>query len=73
MSFDEIDMKFGLVQGGGDIYELLYSYPIVLSNGEMVPLSELADVQPQAGFEQIRHYQGRRVVTVLADVVGKGQ
>lgn len=65
---EDVLLRLSLPELGSDIIDVLYSYPIELPSGGRVALSALVDLQKKAGFEQVRHYQGKRVVNVLADV-----
>jgi heavy metal efflux system protein len=47
------------------------SLPVVMSAGDMVPISQLASIEQREGPAQIAHQQGDRVFTVQTNVRGR--
>ena len=67
----EVEVRVLLSQEERDTLAGLETFPIVLPNGETVPLSNLAVLSSKRGFDTLRHTNGLLAVTVLADVDDK--
>ncbi len=65
---DDVVLRLSLPEYDSDLLEVLYTYPIQLEGGGRIALSSLVNFDKVAGFDQVRHYQGNRVINVLADV-----
>ncbi len=64
----EVEVRVLLSQAERDTLAGLETFPIVLPNGETVPLSNLAILSNKRGFDTLRHNNGLLAITVLADV-----
>ena len=65
---DEMDIVIRLAESHRDAIEDVASLTVSNSDGDQIPLTEIADVQIRRGWGSIRHVDGNRVVTVTADV-----
>ena len=65
---DEYDIIVRLSEGGRDTVEDLGNLQITTMFGDMIYLSELADLEVRRAFGSIRHIDGEPVVTVSSDV-----
>ncbi|GLS82047.1 efflux RND transporter permease subunit [Paraferrimonas haliotis] len=62
----EIDVRLNKEQAGS-LAELA-NFPIILPNGEQIPLSAIANIDHQRSFVRIQRIDGLRSVSVMADV-----
>ncbi len=65
---DEMDIVIRLAEGNRDSIEDVANLTVSNSDGDQIPLTEIADMQVRRGWGSIRHVDGNRVVTVTADV-----
>lgn len=65
---DEIEVRVKLAQQDRDTLSALQNLEIRLSNGDTVPLSTVAEWQPQRGFEILRHADGQLALELSAEV-----
>ena len=65
---DEIDVVISLPEKVKDSLAQLDYFPVKLSNGEMVPLSTVVNVNIVEGFNQLAHEDGQLVVNITAEV-----
>lgn len=64
---EEVDVRLVARRNQGDVGTLLQQ-TIVGANGQPVALAELVDVEYGLGYQNIRHYDFQRAVTIAADV-----
>jgi len=62
----EIEVRLNKVQAG-DLHALA-NFPIMLANGEQLPLSAIAKLEHQRSYVRIQRINSQRSVTVMADV-----
>ncbi|NKF50457.1 efflux RND transporter permease subunit [Shewanella sp. WXL01] len=62
----EIDVRLNREQAGD--LQGLANFPIILSNGDQLPLSSVALLEYQRSYVRIQRINGLRTVTVMADV-----
>ena len=65
---DEMDIVIRLGESHRDAIEDVAHLTVSNSDGDQVPLTEIAEIHIQRGWGSIRHVDGNRVVTVTADV-----
>ncbi len=65
---DEIDVRLMLTDDGRNDINALYAFPIILNNGQTVPLLETVDFTTRRGIDKFHSEDGRLMVTVKADV-----
>ncbi|MBW5468834.1 MMPL family transporter [Brevibacillus formosus] len=68
---DLIDMKLFLQKGGEDPALLFQRLSIANARGELIPLSQLAEVKPTFSTQTIPHRDLSRSVTVTSDLKGR--
>lgn len=66
--FDDIEVRLMLPESERDSVASLSELDIVLPNGNLEPIGNLATVELSRGFETIRHSDGRLAVTVTGSV-----
>ncbi|UPW20617.1 efflux RND transporter permease subunit [Agarivorans sp. TSD2052] len=62
----QIDVRLNKLQAGN--LQSLANFPIVLNDGNQVPLSAVANIEYQRAYVRIQRINGLRTVTVMADV-----
>lgn len=65
---DEIEVRVILPEEQRRTLSSLETLPILLTNGASVPLSSVATIEPQRGFESLRHRDGKLAIKVSGDV-----
>ncbi|MFT6397509.1 MAG: multidrug efflux pump subunit AcrB [Bradymonadia bacterium] len=65
---DEMDIVIRLSENNRDSIEDVAYLTVSNSDGDQIPLTEIADIQIRRGWGSIRHVDGNRVVSVTADV-----
>ena len=65
---DEIDVRLMLTDDGRNDINALYAFPIILNNGETVPLLEMVEFTTRRGIDKFQSEDGKLMVTVQADV-----
>jgi multidrug efflux pump subunit AcrB len=65
---EEVEVRVVLPDAERYSLASLESLPIVIPSGETVPLLNVVRLDPQRGFETLRHAQGKLAVEVSADV-----
>lgn len=65
---DDIDVRVMLPNAERDRLANLDTIPLLLPNGNSVPLGNVVSFRTERGFERIRHEGGRRAILVSADV-----
>lgn len=66
--YDDIEVRVLLPRTERDAIADLAALPIVLPSGGLAPISNLATIRRERGFETLRHTDGQLAVTVTADV-----
>ena len=49
-------------------FRQLQNYPIVLQDGTQIPLSSVAQLQPDRGYSRINRVDGQRTITIIGDI-----
>ena len=62
----EIDVRLNKAQAGD--LQALANFPIILANGNQLPLSAVAELTNQRSYVRIGRVNGLRTVTVMADI-----
>jgi multidrug efflux pump subunit AcrB len=62
----QIDVRLNKQQSGS--LQALANFPIVLADGQQVPLSSIANIEYQRAYVRIQRINSLRTVTVMADV-----
>ena len=65
---DEIDVRLMLTDDGRNDINALYAFPIILNNGQTVPLLETVEFTTRRGIDKFRSENGKLMDTVQADV-----
>ncbi len=65
---DEIEVRVMLPDAQRGTLASLESLPIVLANGQTIPLASVVSLSANRGFETLRHRSGKLAVKVSADV-----
>ncbi len=65
---DRIDVRLRNMATNRDQFEDLANLPLITTSGGIVTLDEVADVTRDEGANILRHYDGRRVVNIRAEL-----
>jgi multidrug efflux pump subunit AcrB len=62
----KIEVQLNKEQAGN--LQALYDFPVMLPNGQQLPLSAIAELNYQRSFVRIQRIDGQRTVSVIADI-----
>ncbi|MFH1856350.1 MAG: efflux RND transporter permease subunit [Candidatus Omnitrophota bacterium] len=65
---EEIDVRVKFHKEGADEYSLFDKIYVPNQSGDLIPLNRIAKVVESKGLEYVKHLDGKRVMTVVADV-----
>ena len=65
----EIEIRARLDEANTDSLVALQELPVRTPQGQIIPLGNVVDFRTQRGFDRIRHADGRRAISVSADVI----
>ena len=65
----EIEIRARLDEANTDSLVALQDLPVRTPQGQIIPLGNVVDFRTQRGFDRIRHADGRRAISVSADVI----